>query len=123
MDTLTYFNSEITDQSQTFAVYRQTGGTSYDTTREQATTVRLSVTDLSAQSSTVTEGTDQDISYRGLVNPHYDENGQLVDVVQVNDELRHIDGPRRYRVETKVGRPNDIDPDVWELGLRRANSD
>jgi len=123
MDAIDYFNAEITDQSHAVTVHRETGGTSYDASREQVDTVRMSVTDLSAQSSTVTEGTDQDISYRGLLNPHYNTDGELTTVVKVGDELRVADGVRRYRVETKVGRPNDIDPDVWELGLSRANSD
>ena len=116
-----YFSTSIGDQTYTFDVYRNTGGNSYDESMEDVGEVEVSISDVSSQSDTTVEGSDESVTYKGLLNPQYDMNGNLSEVVFVNDELRLQSGPKNYVVKTKDGHPNDIDPDIWELGLDRAN--
>ena len=124
MDALQYLQSTVTHQAHTFAVYTQDGNNSYNSEySDTGETVEMSVSDMSGSGETVTEGSDQSVSYRGTLNPSYDNNGDLTETVGVNDELRAVDGNQRYVVKTKTGIPNDIDPEVWQVGLQRANTE
>jgi len=124
MDALKYLRQEVTHQSYEFDVYSPDGGNSYDGgMTDTGNTVEMTVSDMSGTGETVTEGSDQDVSYRGMITPQYDNEGNLRHVTDVNDELRATDSEQRYVVKSKVGLPNDIDPDVWQLGLNRANSE
>jgi len=121
MDTEDYFQCSVTEQSYEFAVWEQ-GDSSYDSEMtDTGQTVQMAVSDVNSQFSVTTEGADQDVSYRGLIEPTYSDDGSIESVVDVTDELRRVNGQQRYVVETKSGRPNDIDPELWEVGLRRAN--
>lgn len=122
MDVLDYFASSVKNQAYTFDVYRNTGGNSYSEEKQKVGEVTVSISDRSSQSQTTVEGSDESVNFKGLLNPQYDENGTLTEVVFVNDELWRQNGEQRYVVKTKDGRPNDIEPDLWELGLDRANS-
>ena len=124
MDALEYLRSEVTHQAHSFDVYTQDGGNSYNNDYSKSgETVEMSVSDMSGSGETVAEGSDQSVSYRGTLTPSYDNNGDLTKTVGVNDELRAVDGNQRYVVKTKTGIPNDIDPEVWQLGLERANTE
>ena len=63
------------------------------------------------------------MSYVGRLLPEYAQHSETTATVGVNDELHQQDGPRQYVVQTKTGRPNDITPEMWEIGLERANTD
>jgi hypothetical protein len=124
MDALQFYREEVDRQAYTAAVYRADGTSSYESTSmQQVGQIAVSISDATSVSETVTEGSDEDTSLRGLTTPTYDANGNLTETVAVNDELRLTNAPRRYTVTTKNGIPNDIDPEVWELGLERANVD
>jgi len=121
MDATDYINSEVNGGFE-FAVFR--GGNSYSGGMEDTgDRVIVDVTEAASQAADNVEGSSQDVSFRGLLNPSYDDSGGLTDVVKVNDELRLVGNKEiRYVVQTKQGQPNDIDPELWNLGLDRANS-
>ena len=123
MDALQYLQSTVAHQAHTFTVYTQDGNSYNSDYSDTGETVDMSVSDMSGSGETVTEGSDQSVSYRGTLNPSYDNSGDLTEYVGVNDELRAVDGNQRYVVKTKTGIPNDIDPEVWQLGLERANTE
>ena len=121
MDAVDWFHQSISQDTYEFAVYE--GGNSYsDELTATGDTVEIAISDVSTQSSVVTEGTEQNVSYRGTYVPIYDPTGSLKDVVTVGNELHRQNGQQKYVVRTKVGRPNEIDPELWYLGLDRANS-
>ncbi len=122
MDAVDWFHQSINDDTYSFAVH-ESGGNSYsgDTTAT-GETVNVAISDVSTQSSVVTEGTEQNVSYRGTYVPLYDASDNLKTVVEVGNELHHENGQQKYVVRTKVGRPNEITPELWYLGLDRANN-
>jgi len=122
MDSVDYFHSAVTEQTVLCDVYRDADGTSYSDDDEQVGQAAVVITDASHTSETVTEGSDESVSYIGRLLPKRAQSSETTVTVQLNDELRHQNGPRQYIVRTKTGRPNDIAPDMWELGLERANS-
>lgn len=121
MDTLDAIQNSVRDQSVTCNVYRDTDDGPYDSGHTQVDTVAVAFSSPSAQSQVVIEGSFEETSVVGHIVPAYDSDNTLVHTVEVNDELRVSDA-QRYRVETKVGIPNEIDPELWELGLQRANA-
>ncbi len=113
-----YLLSETKSNETGCTVYRTTGGQSYDNSAKKVGETAIWLFDASASSNVVTEGTEEETSFTGLLRPSRD----LQDGVQVADELQFDDHPeRRYEVRTKVGVPTELDPDVWQLGIERAN--
>ena len=123
MDALDYFHSSITEQAVACDVYRSTGGNSYTDDTGHVGVVYIAISDTSAQSETVIEGTDQSVSYIGRYVPSDSPYSNSTVDVYPSDELRLQDSEQRYVVQTKSGRPNDITPELWEVGLDRANHD
>lgn len=126
MDALDYIHNTITEQSVTCDVLRPAddGSTVYDDGfTETGERVNVAVFQPSSSSTVTTEGTGQDVSLTGHLVPSYDKNGDLTVVVEVGDRLRVTDNTaKQYEVRTKDGVPNDLDPEVWQLGLEPANS-
>jgi hypothetical protein len=120
MNALDAIHDCVDAQAKTCAVYRDTDDGPYDSDRTQVDTVDVAFSSPSAQSQVVIEGSFEETSVVGHLVPEYDTDGALVHTVEVNDELRVSDA-QRYRVETKVGVPNEVEPELWELGLQRAN--
>jgi hypothetical protein len=130
MDATEYFQTTVATDGDEYAVYRFGGNTTdtqtYRNTSDNGTgnqkvgTVTMATTDVSGESSVVVEGSEQNVSTRGIIKPQYDQNGQLTSVVEVNDELHHTQSPHKYVVRTKVGKPNHTAVEVWHLGLDRA---
>lgn len=122
MDTLNYVTASVRENSRRFDVYRGQGST-YNGSTEKVDAVDAWVFDPTSTSISVVEGTDEDTSLTGLVVPSYDADGGLVERVHVNDELRlQSNTAKRYLVATKDGVPNELDPELWRLGLSHANS-
>jgi len=122
MDTLDAIHDSITDQAVWCDVYRDTSDGPYsDDTDTNVNTVKVAFSSPTAQSQVVVEGSFEETSVVGHVVPEYDTDGTLVQSVHVNDELR-VDDTHRYDVTTVVGIPNEIEPELWELGLQRANA-
>jgi len=121
MDAVDWFHQSVNDDAYSFAVYE--GGNSYsDEKTATGETINITVSDVATQSSVVTEGTEQNVSYRGTYVPMYDASGSLKTVVEVGNELHRENGEQKYVVRTKVARPNEINPELWYLGLDRANN-
>lgn len=113
-----YLLSETKDNETACTVFRTSGSQSYDSTSEDVGETAIWLFDASASSNVVTEGTEEETSFTGMLRPSVD----LQDGVQVADELQFDGHPeRRYEVRTKVGIPTELDPDVWQLGIERAN--
>jgi hypothetical protein len=121
MDALDAIHDCVDAQAMTCAVYRDTDDGPYDDDLTQVDTVDVAFSSPSAQSQVVIEGSFEETSVVGHIVPAYDTDGALVQSVHVNDELR-VSDTQRYRVETKVGVPNEVEPELWELGLQRANA-
>jgi len=122
MDAVDWFHQSVNEDAYSFAVY-ESGGNSYsDEQTATGETVNITISDVSTQSSVVTEGTEQNVSYRGTYVPMYDASNRLRTVVEVGNELHRENGEQKYVVRTKVGRPNEINPELWYLGLDRANN-
>jgi len=123
MDPMDYIHTDLTDQSVTCAVYRSSGSGVYnDGLSDTGETVEVTLSEPSSSSVSHVEGIDEDTSLVGQVVPEYDDNGDLTERLEVNDELRAIayEG-KRYEVSTKDGIPNELDPEIWALGLEPAN--
>ena len=118
MRAVDYLLSETKEKETTCSVYRTSGSQSYDSTTENVGETVIWLFDASASSNVVTEGTEEETSFTGMLRPSAD----LQDGVRVGDELQFEGHPeRRYEVRTKVGIPTELDPDVWQLGIERAN--
>lgn len=123
MDALDYMRTSVTDQSVRCDVRRDQSsdsysGPDYSTVGE----VDVAIFDPSSSSVVVTEGSGEDTSLTGLVVPAYDTDGNLNERVHVNDRLRpQSNTAKLYEVRVKDGLPNEIDPDLWRLGLEHAN--
>ncbi|TKX83379.1 hypothetical protein EXE43_24565, partial [Halorubrum sp. SS5] len=97
-----YLLSETKINEADCTVYRTAGGRSYDSSDERVGETAIWLFDASASSNVVTEGTEEETSFTGLLRPSCD----LQDGVRVGDELTFDGHPeRRYEVRTKVGVP------------------
>lgn len=123
MDALDAIVASVTDQRITCDVYRDDSTSAYGGDPSKVGTVDVAIFEPSSSSEVVVEGSGQDTSLTGLVVPTHDSNGDLVHDVEVNDELRvQSNEAKRYDVRVKDGVPNELDPDMWRLGLERANA-
>jgi hypothetical protein len=120
MDATAYIQSDVAEMAITMDVYRKedSGAYSGDFTKVGAADVH--VFNPSSQQQVVVEGSGEETSMTGLKLPEYDIDDNLVEPVHVNDQLRV--GGKRYDVRVKEGIPNEIDPDLWRLGLDTANT-
>lgn len=110
----------VTDQAVTCDIYRADDSDVYDESMSQVGTVEVAISDATSTSQLVVEGMDNEISVVGHVVPTY-TNNSLDDPLRVGDELRPQATAQRYDVQTKVGVPNEIEPELWVLGLDRAS--
>jgi len=123
MDALEAILGCVNRQAVTCDIYRDTGNGPYDDTlSDTGETVDIAIFAPNSQSQVVVEGSGQETSFTGHIVPEYDANGNLVDPVRVNDELRPQNTTKRYDVRVKDGVPNEMDPEIWQLGLDRANA-
>lgn len=122
MDALDAIHSCLNEQTVTCAVYRQSDDGPYDGDMTQVGTVDVAMSAPSPQAQVVIEGSMEDTSLVGHLVPEYDTSGTLIETIHVNDELRPQNTETRYAVRTKVGVPNELSPELWELGLERANA-
>jgi hypothetical protein len=124
MDALSFMHADVTAQSVTCDVYRDDGDTSYGSSgASKVGTADVAIYAPESTSEVVVEGSGQETSLTGLVVPERDDAGDLVHNVKVNDELRVQSQPeKRYEVRVKDGFPNELSPELWRLGLDRANS-
>lgn len=122
MDALDEIQASVTTQSVTCDVYRQADSDPYDADMTQVGTVDIALSAPSAQSQVVIEGSMENTSLVGHIVPTTNDWGELEEVVAVNDELRPQNRESRYVVQTKVGIPSELAPELWECGLERANA-
>lgn len=123
MNGVDYIRSAVTERGLICDVQEQSDGGAYDNgDYTTVDTVTVAIFDPSSTFSVVSEGGDDDVSLVGLVVPDTNADGNRVEHVGVNQRLvpQNATG-QQYRVETKDGHPNDVDPDVWRLGLAKAN--
>lgn len=112
----------VEEQSVTCDIYRSSSSGAYSNSAATGDTVDVAIFAPTSSSEIVVEGSGQETSMTGLLIPQYDATASLVETVEVNDELRlQSDGSKRYDVRVKEGHPNEIDPELWRLGLDRAN--
>lgn len=124
MDALAYIHNDLSQQAVVCEILRPTDSDSvYDgDLTETDETVEVAIFQPSSSSTVTTEGTDQDTSLTGHIVPQYDTTDTLDTVVHVGDRLRVRANPaKRYEVRTKDGVPNDIDPELFRVGLEPAN--
>lgn len=125
MNTTDYLHAEVRREAKSFSVYRDTTNRTYGTDGlTKIGAIPLWLFDGSATSSVVVEGTEEDTAFTGLLRPSADltTDGDGPDGVSVADELRLRDSPqKRFEVRTKVAVPTAFDPDVYRLGVDRAN--
>jgi len=118
MHTLQYIHSRLSNQATTCDIVREPSN-SYDGEQTSVGTVDVTIHAPTSSSQVVVEGADENTSLSGLVTPP--ETGDLD--IQVGDTLiPQTDTSKRYRIETIDGHPTDLDPDIYELGLSRANA-
>lgn len=120
MDALSYIKTDVADMAVTMDVYRKDDSGAYSGEWTPVDTKDVDVFSPSSSASVVVEGSGQETSLTGLTLPTYDTNDTLVDVIHVNDQLRY--NGKRYDVRVKDGLPNELDPELWKLGLDRANT-
>lgn len=122
MDATAFMQADVAEQAVTCDVFDETGERAYNGPSEsKQDEVDVAIFQPTASALVEIEGSDQEVSLAGLVVPDYDSNGNLVEHVGVNDTIQPQGTQKKYRVETKVGLPNDLSVDLWQLGLNRAN--
>lgn len=113
----------VRHEQKTFAVYRGDSSGAYESTMQQVDEVDVHLYAPSSSHSVVLEGAGEETGLTGLVIPDRDANGDIIEHVYNNDELRlKSDESVRYNVLVKDGVPDDLDPDLWRLGLEKANT-
>ncbi len=123
MDALSYIQSDIEEQSVACDVLRDDGGGYNGGNYSKVDTIDVAIHSPSSSSEVVVEGSGEETSLTGKVVPDYDSNGNLLSHVQVNDRLRPQEhSGKLYEVRVKDGVPNELNPDIWRLGLEHANS-
>lgn len=122
MDGLDYIHSSVQDNAVSLTVLRPQSQRSYDEpSYSNEGTVDIYVFDPSSTAQTVVEGSDQETAMTGLYVPEYDSNDDLITQLKVNDHLEYDDS-HRYVVQTKDGLPSELNVELWQVGLDRANS-
>jgi len=123
MNPVEYIQTDVTQHAVTYDVYRLDEPGPYNDDPSKVDTVNAWVFAGSVAERTTVEGTHQETALTGLIVPEYDNNGDLVETVEVGDELRlQSDTSKRYDVKTKEGHPDHVEPDLWVLGIDRANA-
>jgi hypothetical protein len=125
MDTLDYIHDAITEQAIACDIFRPDDSAAVydDSLVDTGSSVEIAISDPSSTSVVQTEGVGEDISLVGHVVPQTDQNGQLTEVLHVGDQLVPQSAPEKaYDVRTKDGVPNELDPEIWQVGLERANA-
>jgi len=123
MDAVTFMQCDVSDQAVTCDVLRPQDSGPYDSGFSSVGTIDVTVFEPSSQQRVTIEGTSEDTSLTGLAVPQYDNNGDLQHVVQVSDRLKPQSNPQRqYDVRAKNGLPNELEPELWQLGLDVATS-
>lgn len=122
MDPVDYIHNTVVRDAITCDVLRPDSGQTYGNDPTQVDTVAVAIFAGTPSSFVETEGTGQDVSFTGLLNPQYDTNDDLIEVVKVGDILSPVDSPKQYDVRTKFGDPTPHDPETWVVGLDVANS-
>lgn len=121
MDGLDAIVASVRRHSVTMDVLRPQSGRSYDgDDYANVGSVDIYVFDPASSGQTPVEGSDQETSMTGLYVPEYDSNGNLITNIKVNDHLEY-DAAHRYVVQVKDGLPSELDVELWQLGLDRAN--
>jgi hypothetical protein len=124
MDTLDYIHDAITEQAIACDIFRPDDSAAVydDSLVDTGSSVEIAISDPSSTSVVQTEGVGEDISLVGHVVPQTDQNGQLTEVLHIGDQLVPQSAPEKaYNVRTKDGVPNELDPEIWQLGLERSN--
>lgn len=125
MDALDYIRTDVKRQSVQCTVFNpDDGSTAYnDGFTDTGETIPVAIFQSSSSSQVTTEGTGQDTSLTGHLVPQTDANGDRKTVVTVGDRLQlQSNTAKQYEVRTKDGVPNDIEPELYQLGLEPANS-
>ena len=122
MDPLEAITNSVAQQAVTCDVYRNTSNGPYEDATSPVDTAEIAFSAPSAQSQVVIEGSFEETSLVGHIVPEYDGSGALIKPVHVNDELRPQDSEHRYDVRTVVGVPSEVGPELWEIGVMRANA-
>lgn len=124
MDPVDYIRSRVEDEADTYDIYRVDDSGPYNSDpSDTGNDGDIWVFSPTSSGQVVTEGTDQETSFTGLMVPQTDNNGNLKEVVEIGDELRlQSNSQRRYEVRTKDGLHDNVDPDLWQFGLERANA-
>lgn len=123
MNALDLMLATVDEQAVTCDVYRASSSGAYSDDATKVDTVDIAIFSPTSSSEVVVEGSGQETTMTGLLVPQFDANGDPVEVVQVNDELRlQSNTSKRYDVRVKEGFPNEFDPEVWRCGLNRANA-
>lgn len=123
MDALAYIHDDVSRQAVTCEIWRdQSDGPYDDSLSDTGETVDVAIFSPTSQSQVVAEGSGQEATFVGVLVPEEGRDGTLQDPVRLNDQLRPVGSARRYDVRTKDGVPNDLNPELWQLGLDRANS-
>lgn len=110
----------ITEQAVRCDIYRANDDGVYDESMDGVGTVEVAISDATGTNQLVPEGMETEVSMVGHVVPTY-SNNTLDDPLRVGDELRPQSSTQRYDVQTKVAVPNEIEPELWVLGLDRAS--
>ena len=122
MDPTAFIQSTITQRAVTFDVLRSSNDGAYEEYTETGDTVEAVVFSPSGSTSFEVEGIEEETSMVGLMNPQYDTDDNLVEIIQVGDRLRPTsDTAKLYEVRAKRGHPNELDPSTWRLALSKAN--
>lgn len=120
MDALDYIRTTVNDDAVTCDIYRSSESGSYSGPDHTDTgeTVQVAIFAPSSSAQIVTEGVEADTSLTGLVVPETDESGNIQQTVQVTDQLRVSDNTvKRYSVRSVTGVPNDLEPELFRVGL------
>jgi hypothetical protein len=122
MDALDAIRGCLTEQTVTCDIYHPSGDGPYEGDLvDTGETVDVAIVSPTSQSQLVVEGSGQETSLVGHVVPEY-SNNRLQERVFVNDQLRPHNTGKRYDVRTKDGVPSPLEPELWQLGLERANA-
>jgi len=119
MNAREYIVTDVADRATTCDIYRSDSDGVYNSDYERVGETAVYIFSASSTTTISIEGSGQDTSLVGLTTPSYGRQGKLVHDVEVNDQLRVND--RQYRVETKDAIGDELDPQLWQLGLERAN--
>jgi hypothetical protein len=121
MDATAFIQSDLASLAETYEVWERTddSGAYQGSLEDTGQTVDVRVFSPSSQQQVVTEGSGSETSYTGLKNVVRDSNDNIVHEVSENQQLR-LNG-KRYDVRVKEAHPSEENPELWRLGLDKAN--